>query len=1021
MNIFLPQSIQTQCELEEIAAVNHQIIDPSSSSSAIGIVQDGLIGAYNMTDEKMTIDWRTAMNLITCTNVEDFSFFKDKKNKEIKGIDLYSLIIPKNINSKNTSCKIVDGNLKTQINKSLLKAGAAKNIIQLIWEEYGTDATKNFLNDAQWLCNVFNLHNGFSVGIGDTFIEDKFKKDINNYIASIDLKVDYEITKHENNPDFMENDIYESLVRNHLGQIRDQVSKTVVEHIPDDNSFKVMLKSGSKGGPTNLGQMMGSVGLQEVEGSLVKKKYNRRTLTYFHEDDDRSHSRGLIKSCYFDGLQYPEFVYHALTGRDGLIDTSIKTAETGYAQRRLVKSLEDILIKYDGTVRLANDNLIQIVYGDSGADTTKQYSYTIDLVTLNDKDMKNKFIFTESELKKIKNFTSNDNKKLFKNIVSMRNKLRISLLKSCMAFNVMKDSFYLPINLERFINNELNFNTNNDVINDGNYIIEKIEEILLNKNTSLILMSKKEQLNTKSLKFKDDRTSKSVLRLALYDALSPKRVIQEYKFSKKQFDHVVDQILDSFNKNIIEPGEMVGVIGAQSAGAGITQMTLNSFHVAGISTLANTTQGVPRIKEILSVSKNPKTPQMIIYLNKNIRSSKEMSKKIASNLKYTTLGHIRNRLDIYYDPEPYGKNSLIKKDNVSKPFYSRKLNKTSCQVDVDGLPWLIRIELSRDKMIEKEVDLLDIKSKFCNWWERRFIDSKLMKKEEKKVLQKITSIAVMSNSDNDLQPVIHIRFNCKDVDKVKDPFETETLISFIDNIIDKFKLKGISDVNQINGILSKQVIKFGKYNFDEIEDVSITENTDFSLEKEEEYIIYTAGVNLIDIRYIYGIDLTRTISDNIIEVYETFGIEIARTVLLREILNAYSISGRSINYQHISILVDMMTTNGYLISIDRHGNNKADVDPLSKASFEKTVEHLLTAAVFGETDYMRGISSRVMAGLVIKAGTGFPDIKFDTKMIENSNIFDSYEDGNVLENEGFANDIINNDKTSGADVFIPDF
>ena len=1020
MNIFLPQSIQAQCELEEIAAVNHQIIDPSSSNTAIGIVQDGLIGAYNMTDENMTIDWRTAMNLITCTNVEDYSFFKDKKNKDIKGMDLYSLIIPKNINSNNTSCKVVNGDIQGQINKSLLKAGAGKNLIQLIWDEYGPDKTKNFLNDAQWLCNVFNLHNGFSVGIGDTFIEDKFKKDISNYISSIDLKVDYEITKHENNPDFMENDIYEGQVRNHLGQIRDEVSKTVVNHIPDDNSFKIMLKSGSKGGATNLGQMMGSVGLQEVEGNLVKKKYNRRTLTYFHEDDDRSHSRGLIKSCYFDGLQYPEFVYHALTGRDGLIDTSIKTAETGYAQRRLVKSLEDILIKYDGTVRLANDNLIQIVYGDSGADTTKQYSYKINMIMMNDKDMKEKYIFNDNELKKVKNFSQNDNKKLLKNILSMRNKLRTSLLKSCMAYNVMKETFYFPVNFDRNINNQLNLKNNNDVLTDAGYIIEKLEEILLNENTSLILMSKKEQLNPKSLKFKDDRISKSLFRIALYDALSPKRVIFEYKFSKNQFDLIIDQIIRTFNKNIIEPGEMVGVIGAQSAGAGITQMTLNSFHSAGISALANTTQGVPRIKEILSVSKNPKTPQMIIYLNKNIRSSKEMSKKIGSNLKYTTLGHIRNRLDIFYDPDPYGENSIIKKDNVSKPFYSRKLSKTSCQVDVEGLPWLIRIEISRDKMIEKEVDLLDIKSKFCNWWERRFIDSKLMKKEEKKVLQKITSVAVMSNSDNDLQPVIHIRFNCKDVDKVKDPFETETLINFIDNIIDKFKLKGISDVNQINGILSKQVIKFGKYNFDELENDTVDTNLDYSLQKEEEYIIYTAGVNLIDIRYIYGIDLTRTISDNIIEVYETFGIEIARTVLLREILNAYSISGKSINYQHISILVDMMTTNGYLISIDRHGNNKADVDPLSKASFEKTVEHLLTAAVFGETDHMRGISSRVMAGLCIKAGTGFPDIKFNTKMIENSNVFDFYDEDNVLENEGFANDIMSNNKM-GSDVFIPDF
>jgi hypothetical protein len=230
--------------------------------------------------------------------------------------------------------------------------------------------------------------------------------------------------------------------------------------------------------------------------------------------------------------------------------------------------------------------------------------------------------------------------------------------------------------------------------------------------------------------------------------------------------------------------------------------TLNTFHSAGIGSLTNTTVGVPRMKEILSVSKNPKTPHMLIYLSKEYRASREIANKIASHIKYTTIGHIKNKIDIYYDNNPNSEDGFMKSDHIGAPFYTRKASRNSCQVDIENLPWLLRIELSREKMIEKEVTLLEIKSKFCNWWERRHLDSKSMKKEERKVLQKITAVAILSNTDNDKKPVIHIRFNVKDTDKIKDPFNTETLNSFIDNIVDTFKLKGLNGIPDIDNIIA---------------------------------------------------------------------------------------------------------------------------------------------------------------------------------------------------------------------------
>lgn len=428
----------------------------------------------------------------------------------------------------------------------------------------------------------------------------------------------------------------------------------------------------------------------------------------------------------------------------------------------------------------------------------------------------------------------------------------------------------------------------------------------------------------------------------------------------------------------------------------------DSFHHSGIAAISTTTQGVPRIKELLSLTKNLKTPQMIIYLTKEFMSSRDMANKIASYIKFTTLGHIRSRLSVYYDPDPHQKDGFMEKDNVNKVFTTKSTSKYSCQTDITSLPWLMRIEFNRENLFEKEVTLLDMKSKFCNIWEKRHSD-KSIKKEEKYVLEKVTQIAVLSNTDYDKTPIIHIRFDMID-------FDMTTLNDFIDHIIDKFKLKGIASITNISAINEERVLDFDNENND--------------IEKKKQYVIYTMGANLYDIRYLNGIDINRTICNDVIAIYETFGIEAARSILLREIIYAYERAGSGVNYHHVSVLIDLMTFNGYMTSVDRHGMNKTDIGPLSRASFEKTVDQLQTAAIFGEVDYMNGVSSRIMAGLVIKGGTGLCNVILDTDMIQNSeyteDIGQKYvKTYNEITTNNFMTDIINRPNDEENNMFIP--
>lgn len=1312
MNIFLPQSIQTQIELEEIACVEKQIITPTTSKTIIGIVQDGLIGAYNLTSPTVTIDWRSAMNIMSYLSID---FASIKKNTDYTGSELYSLIIPSDINVTKNSIKIKNGKiLEGRLTEEHLGAKKKNNLIQLIWDGYGVDETRTFIDNTQRLVNNFNLWHGFTVGMKDTEVPNEIHEEISKMFETIEIKINHFITEMENNPDFMLPDLYELKLYSELNSLRDNTVKLITNVMKIDNGFKIMETSGSKGSGINIAQIMGCLGLQLFEGKIMPKKYNNRTLAYFHQNDDRGVSRGLVRESFMSGLEFPSFVYHLCGARLGLIESAIKsvtgdtsiiikengftkrvligewidnhlnenkddikhykekqmelldlnnetyipttdehghvsweiikavtrhdsgnelyefktiggrkvivvqskslliwndkleifeqvltkdikigdfmpvtmnlpyvnqksiceyahkytredgiligknlikcnkyipdeafsapeefiigilegytkntglleiisntiyiyvdserlleginilcsilgifgifyddktytivnnwaqifinkleirttnfnqnnetyihihkihndvvldkiisiekvdatkypkvydltvpktlnfglanglqvadTAETGYIQRKLIKSMEDIMVKYDGTVRSASDGMIQLVYGDTGVDTTKQYDYNIKLLEMGNDDIKTKYVFEESELKQIKNFSSEDNEKLYEDLLKMRDLVRKSVRnarRTYITYITFETNFMIPINLNRIINSEMGKNTSSKNGLDPNYIISKINELLSNEFTTIIYMSKEEKNNLNSFKNRDEILHKTVLKTALYDALNPKKVILDMKMSKVQFDNIIKSISYNFNKNMVEPGEMAGIIAAQSTGEPLTQMTLKSFHHAGIASMSAKTQGVPRMRELLSVTKKAKSPQMVIYINEEFSNNKDMVHKIGAHIKYTTFGDIRKRINFYYDANSTSKDSIMTKDNVEHVFYQHKGVRSGCSTEIKGLPWLIRVELDREKMLKNEISLLDIKSKFCNWWEKRFADTKTMSKEEKRVLNKITQMAVLSNTDNDKQPVIYIRFNVKDADKEKDIFGISTINDFIDYVIDKFKLKGINSISDMV-IDEKRLLVFNKE----------TGNID----KKQEQVIYASGVNLNDIRYITGIDLTRTMTNNVVEMYNTFGIEIARSILLNEIYEAYKSAGGEVNYQHIEITADQMTTTGKINSIDRFGMNKSDNDPLSRASFEKTVEQLLIAAVHGETDHMRGVSSRIMVGSIIKGGTGYCELELDTDMIEKSEYIEGFDIEKQVEidKNTLANDII---KRNDDNVFIPE-
>ena len=1004
MNIFVAESIQSMIELEEIADVKRQVISPASSLTSYGIVQDGLIGTYNLTQADMKIDWKDAMNMMAYTSIDDFMKFA--KNKSYTGHELISMVIPSRINVKKGSDNdpeqilIKNGVMERgRLTKALLGAKKKNTLPQLIWDEYGIEETKTFFNDVQRLANNYNLYNGFTIGIEDTFIKKEVQMQVYRLIDTIDTKTNHMITEYENNPETMDIELFERNLYAEYNDVRQEASKIILANFDKTNKFNIMYTCGSKGDADNVSQITALVGMQAFENSMIPKKCNGRSLPYFHKGDDRSEARGLIKSPFRTGMTFCESFYQLMASRSGVIDSAIKTAESGYIQRKLIKFMEDYKIAYDGTVRSALNQIVQFIYGDSGADPTRQYSYELKMLEMSDSTIANKHKFTQDELKKT-DISEKVNNELYENILELRDIIRVSQVKTRMDRKTMSIEFKLPVNLQRIVES----NKNNVELKkhtsklEASYVLKNIEEVL-EKKTQLMTATPDKLHDTKTVKYRDAQIAKTALRACMYDIISPKRCISEHNLNKHQFDKIICEIVNSFEKNMVEAGEMIGIISAQSMGECVTQLTLKAFHFAGISQIKSTTQGVPRIKELLSLSKNIKTPQMLIFMTKGYREDADMAKKISSHIEYTTIGHLVSNMEVYFDPNPYEKNGFIETDRAHKVFTTKTTSKLSCQSDMNAMPWLLRITFNREKMLEREVTMIDIKSKLCHAWEKRNAD-KGIKKEDRHVFENIIQIGIMSNTDFDKVPILHLRFDMYN-------FEISKLNAFIDMMIENFKLKGNSSMTS-SKIVSERLITFDNPNG---EMINVNQNT-----------IYANGSNLYDIRYINNVDIYNTVCNDVNEMYKCFGIEAARSTLLSEITFAYERGGQTVNYHHLGVLIDLMTFDGTLISIDRYGINKTDAGPLMRASFEKTVEILLSAAVFSESDNLNGVSSRIMCGLTIKGGTGLCNLYLDYDMVQNSEYTEdigqkyikTYNDINV---SSIIADTLNNDIED--DIFIP--
>lgn len=956
MNIHIGQSIQTVTELHLIANAAKRFVGPATSRIAINAKQDTLMGSYLLTYPDIRVDWKDAMNILMTTSVKLNG--EIPKHKLLSGKYLYSQIIPKEINviKKDAEGKVIIRIHNGMITNGVFGKSEISNIIQRTWFQYGSKETLNFIDDLQRLILQWLLRYGFTLSIGNIVVPEKIHKAIRDIIETKRKEVLNSITEYQNDPYIMTSEAFETTLEAGLRAIQGDIDSTAMSGLSKDNGLYIAISSGSSGVTLNAGQIIGCIGQVIVEDKRIRKKYNNRTLPMFFQFDESAFARGFCHSSFIKGLEPAEFFFQVMAGREGVINTAIKTADTGYIQRKLIKILEDIKVDYDGTVRNANDKMIQCIYGDNGINTEKQIEQKIALISANNKTVRDNYTHSAEEIIELKKkhhidkrYTAELSDDLYRKLIAMRDharRIQKHINTSSVSF---KDIYMMPIDIHQLIMNITNREDRDTTsLVDPYYVLTQIKSMYTNPYSKIM-----KYINERAvIKKMDEYRSKFLLKFYLYDALVPKKCLNVYKLSTEEFDEIVLYFKHTFLLARVEGGEMIGIIAAQSIGEPVTQSNLKSFHKAG--TRKTGALGLPRVKELASMTRNIKTPVMNIILEQQYKNDKVVTSKIASHLKYTTLADIIENVDIAYDPDPLNKNSIMTKDGVDSIFQVTG-SKSGCQSEIQGLPWTIRLVLSKEKMIERNVTMLEIKTSFCHNWSIRHEESKGSKKEYKKVIDKINQCAIVTNYDNSPIPTVHIRFDANN-------YNFNTLIQFQEMIVSKYKIKGIANITESNNIQEEKYVDFDE---------------DGNVVKKEQWIIITEGINLHDISQINGINLSESSCNDIIAIYEMYGVEAARTTFIREFTLAIESSGGSSNYQHVAILADAVTHMGGLIAVNRHGANKLDTDPFSRASFEKTVEQMLAAAVFGESDHIRSVSARIMVGSLINGGTGAFDLLLD--------------------------------------------
>lgn len=662
MNVHVPQTEEARTEALNLMGVKYNLITPKSGEPIIAATQDFITASYLISKKDSFFDRASFTEM--CTMMSDANMHFDipppaivKPVKLWTGKQLYSLLIrpnkqsnviinldaknktfvppPKGMRnemSPNDGYLVIRGSqiLAGHMDKSTLGDGKKAQVFYTILRDYGPDEAVGAMNRMAKLCARYLGNRGFSIGINDVTPGRELNKEKDRLIEIAYQKCDdlIELLKEgklETQPGCNEEQTLEAKIGGILSKVREEVGDVCINELEKSNAPLIMASCGSKGSTVNVSQMVAAVGQQIIAGSRVPNGFQDRTLPHFPKFSKTPPSKGFVRNSFFSGLNPPEFLFHAISGREGLVDTAVKTAETGYMSRRLMKSLEDLSCKYDTTVRTSSNSIIQFQYGGDGLDPFEMEG---DAKPVN---------FTRTWMHCIDVTLSHDDSCLLPYEV-------VELATSIIT--PLKKRLSRRDNLGKLVSgtkDEDNINFTDEYDPQREFYDSVLDFV---KSKALELSEVRKRRNMQPLYSAPFGEYAHIDFDEFVDDYKKKAVNQLCKISEKAVREFLGQCLKRYERSKVEPGTAVGAIGAQSIGEPGTQMTLKTFHFAGVASM-NVTLGVPRIKEIINAAKVISTPIITAYLVND--EDERAARVVKGRIEKTYLSDIIKYIDDVYD------------------------------------------------------------------------------------------------------------------------------------------------------------------------------------------------------------------------------------------------------------------------------------------------------------------------------------------------------------------------------------
>lgn len=1040
MNIHFPQNQVARAEAMMIANTDNQYLVPTSGNPLRGLIQDHVVAGVWMTCQDTFFSREDYFQLLygALRPEEDSSLLvtlpptiwkprplwtgkqiistilKNIIPEHVDGLNLNAKTkIPGNLwggDSKEDKVIIMDGELLCGVLDKAAFGASEYGLVHSVYELYGAGIAGKLLGILSRLFTKFLQHRAFTCRMDDLVLTpdgDRQRKEL--FLAAQNLGTEAAI---ENFPslsgkpkeeipvalttllqDVLRDDNkmagLDMTVKSKLSKLTSSVSDACIPHellrkFPF-NHMQAMTVSGAKGSAVNARQISCLLGQQELEGRRVPVMVSGKTLPSFRPFETKAVAGGYIASRFLTGIRPQEFYFHCMAGREGLIDTAVKTSRSGYLQRCLIKHLEGIRVHYDNTVRSSDESVLQFYYGGDALDVTKQkHLFQFDFIA------QNEISFLQQLRPRLLEGVVDDTAA----VKHMKKVLKKSADQPGGGARSKRDKYDTTLSL---------FNPNRFLGSTSERFAEAVD--------NYIKANPQDLLKTK-------------------DSPEP-----SFKSRRKQLNAHNFRLLMNvkYMRSLVEPGEAVGLLASQSVGEPSTQMTLNTFHFAGHGA-ANVTLGIPRLREIvMTASQKPKTPSMTMKIKQDIPSEDiEVFCKRASRVTLSQVVDevkVKERLQVreesrrtqftveikFFPKEEYEKEYDIEPSDILGTFavkfplrLKKELQNEMRKLDMDLRSQIS--ELGKGKKVkesgggegedeaDEEVPRRKKADEESDVEEGNADDEKRARQRKEQATYESDDESEEGEEEPDSKTAIEAGY-AEGMEEEEEEEEEET----------KEPPRGDDQVRKVVNLFCLNMQHATSFDFDDTSCtfilefpadmpkllfVGIVERTCcatvireipgisecFQTKEEKnggapEIKLATNGSNLKGM-WEFAASSSESIlnddeiySNDIYAILKTYGVEMARAAILREMRAVFAVYSIQVDQRHLELIADYMTFEGGYKPFNRSGIS-TNSSPLLKASYETTAAFLSDATLYGDFDNLSTPSGSIVLGRPNRTGTG---------------------------------------------------